>query len=65
MTDTVEALLAKAGILDSKYHRWLIDARDLRNIGDYGVGSQVPKKYAETICDWAAQLISAAKILLH
>jgi uncharacterized protein (UPF0332 family) len=45
---------AKAGILDSKYHRWLIDAQDLRNIGDYGVGSQVPKEYAETICDWAA-----------
>jgi uncharacterized protein (UPF0332 family) len=41
---------AKSGKLDSKYHRWLIDAQDLRNIGDYGVGSQVPKEYAK----WSA-----------
>jgi uncharacterized protein (UPF0332 family) len=40
---------ATAGRLDTKYHRWLIDAQDLRNIGDYGVGSQVPKGYNENI----------------
>jgi uncharacterized protein (UPF0332 family) len=56
---------AKTGRLDSKYHRWLIDAQDLRNIGDYGVGSQVPKEYAETVCDWAVQFIHAAETLLQ
>jgi uncharacterized protein (UPF0332 family) len=56
---------AKTGKLDSKYHRWLIDAQDLRNIGDYGVGSQVPKEYAETACEWAVQFISAAEVLLQ
>jgi uncharacterized protein (UPF0332 family) len=56
---------AKTGRLDSKYHRWLIDAQDLRNIGDYGVGSQVPKEYAETVCDWATQFISAAEGFLQ
>jgi uncharacterized protein (UPF0332 family) len=56
---------AKTGRLDSKYHRWLIDAQDLRNIGDYGVGSQVPKEYAETVCDWAVQFINAAEIFLQ
>jgi uncharacterized protein (UPF0332 family) len=55
---------AKTARLDSKFHRWLIDAKDLRNIGDYGVGSQVPKEYAETACDWAVQLITAAEALL-
>jgi uncharacterized protein (UPF0332 family) len=35
---------AKTEKLDPKFHRWLIDARDLRNIGDYGVGSQVPEE---------------------
>jgi uncharacterized protein (UPF0332 family) len=56
---------AKTGRLDSKYHRWLIDAQDLRNIGDYGVGSQVPKEYAEAVCDWAAQFINAAEAFLQ
>lgn len=56
---------AKTGKFESKHHRWLIDAQDLRNIGDYGAGSQVPKKYAETIYDWAAQFINAAEILLQ
>jgi len=58
---------AKTGRLDSKYHRWLIDAQDLRNIGDYGVDSQgqVPKEYAETACDWAVQFIEAAETLLQ
>jgi uncharacterized protein (UPF0332 family) len=55
---------AKTARLDSKFHRWLIDAKDLRNIGDYGVGSQVPKEYAETACDWAVQFITAAEALL-
>jgi uncharacterized protein (UPF0332 family) len=57
--------LAKTGRLDSKYHRWLIDAQDLRNIGDYGVGSQVPKEYAEAVCDWAVQFINAAEAFLQ
>ncbi len=56
---------AKSGKLDPKFHRWLIDAQDLRNIGDYGVGSQVPKEYAETVCDWAVQFINTAEVLLQ
>ena len=56
---------AKTGRMDPKYHRWLIDAQDLRNIGDYGVGNQVPKELAETVCDWAVQFINAAEIFLQ
>lgn len=55
---------AKSGKMDLKFHRWLIDAQDLRNIGDYGVGSRVPKEYTKTVCDWAGQFINAAEVLL-
>jgi uncharacterized protein (UPF0332 family) len=37
---------SKPGLLDPKFHRWLIDAQDLRNIGDYGVGTRVPREKA-------------------
>lgn len=52
---------AKTGILDTKYHRWLIDAQDLRNIGDYGVGTHVQGEQAESICAWAEEFIGAAE----
>jgi uncharacterized protein (UPF0332 family) len=29
---------AKTGILDAKFHRYLLDAQDVRNIGDYSIG---------------------------
>lgn len=44
---------------------WLIDAQDLQNIGDYGVGRQVPKEYAEAVCDWAVQFKNAAEAILQ
>jgi uncharacterized protein (UPF0332 family) len=56
---------AKTEKLDPKFHRWLIDAQDLRIIGDYGVGSHVPKEFAETVCDWAIQFTNAAEVLLQ
>lgn len=65
MSSALRREFATTGRLDSKHHRWLIDAQDLRNIGDYGVGSQVLKEYVETICDWAVQFINAAEALLQ
>jgi uncharacterized protein (UPF0332 family) len=56
---------AKTAKLDPKFHRWLIDAQDLRNIGDYGVGSEVPKEHAETVCGWALQFADAAEVFLQ
>jgi uncharacterized protein (UPF0332 family) len=44
---------AKTGILDPQFHRWLIDAQDLRNIGDYGVSLHVPTDKDESVCAWA------------
>ena len=55
---------AKSGILDPKFHRRLIDAQDLRNIGDYGVEEHVPREAAEAACDWAEEFIQAAEEFL-
>jgi len=37
---------AKSGKVDPKFHRYLIDAQDYRNQGDYGVGPGVTQKQA-------------------
>jgi uncharacterized protein (UPF0332 family) len=54
----------KTGILDRRFHRWLIDAQDLRNIGDYGVNIHVPEEKAELVCTWAQELIGQAEAYL-
>lgn len=55
---------AKSGRLDPKFHRWLIDAQDLRNIGDYEVHTHVPRDKAQTVCAWAQEFIQSAEVLL-
>ncbi|MGO8677932.1 MAG: HEPN domain-containing protein [Limisphaerales bacterium] len=52
---------AKSGSLDVKYHRYLIDAQDFRNLGDYGVGPELTACQAETIIEWAAEFLAAAQ----
>lgn len=51
---------ARTEVIDAKFHRWLIDAQDLRNIGDYGVGVHVDRVKAEAVCMWAEEFIIAA-----
>jgi uncharacterized protein (UPF0332 family) len=41
---------AKAGLLESKYHRWLLDAFDRRIVSDYDTtGELSPHEVRETI----------------
>ena len=54
----------KSGKLDAKYHRWLIDAQDFRNIGDYGIEAHVSRGDAKKVCDWADEFITSAEKLL-
>ncbi len=54
----------KAGKLDPKFHRWLLDAQDLRNIGDYSIEEHVSKEQAEAACGWADEFIGAAETYL-
>ena len=55
---------AKTEILDPKFHRWLIDSQDSRNIGDYGIEEHVTGEQAETLCKWATEFISVAEMYL-
>ena len=55
---------AKTGKFDSKFHRWLIDAQDFRNIGDYGLEGHITKDDAKLVCDWAEEFIESAEDFL-
>ena len=55
---------AKTGKLDSKFHRWLIDAQDFRNIGDYGIEAHVSEDDANLVCNWAREFIESAEDFL-
>jgi uncharacterized protein (UPF0332 family) len=52
---------AKSGSLDVKYHRYLIDAQDFRNLGDYGAGSALTADQAKQVIDWAAEFLAKAQ----
>jgi uncharacterized protein (UPF0332 family) len=55
---------AKPGRMDPKFHRWLIAAQNLRNIGDYGIEAHVSGEQAELACGWSEEFIRAADELL-
>ena len=52
---------AKTAKLDAKFHRWLIDASDARNVGDYGVGHNITSDHAEQIYQWAREFLRRAE----
>ncbi|MEK7676284.1 MAG: HEPN domain-containing protein [Verrucomicrobiota bacterium] len=55
---------AKSGALDQKFHRYLIDGQDLRNAGDYDVGTPVTEAQAKDVLAWANEMIAATEIVL-
>ncbi|MCX6616596.1 MAG: HEPN domain-containing protein [Acidobacteria bacterium] len=54
----------KSGLLDAKYHRWLLDAFDQRLQGDYGVDATVTADDAEHIIERAKQFLRASEVYL-
>lgn len=50
---------AKTGALDPRFHRWLIDAQDLRNAGDYGIGMPIAREDAAQVIVWAREFVEA------
>jgi len=54
----------RTGIIDAKFHRYLIDAQDLRNLGDYGVGKKISPEQTQEILNWSREFISAAEEIL-
>ena len=57
-------LFAKVGRLDNRFHRYLLDAQDTRNIGDYGIGPGVSMQQVEETIGRAQESIEAAEALL-
>ena len=50
--------------IDNKFHRYLIDAQSIRNIGDYDTVYDVSKDEAQTEIQRAKEFIELAKIKL-
>jgi uncharacterized protein (UPF0332 family) len=56
---------AKSNLLDPKFHRHLIDGQDLRNAGDYDVGTPVTEAQAKDVMAWADEFLAAAESFLR
>jgi uncharacterized protein (UPF0332 family) len=56
---------AKPGVIDAKYHRWLLDTFDLRTVGDYGVDATLTADDGATAIEHGADFLSAARLLLR
>ena len=56
--------LVKTGLLDSSLHRYLIDAFELRNLGDYGAVHAVDSSDARQALENGRAFYAAAKALL-
>lgn len=51
---------AKTGKLDPKYHRWLIDAEDIRKTGDYETRILISPEESAELCHHAKEFIEVA-----
>ena len=58
-------IFAKEGIIDKKFHRWLLDAFDQRIIGDYGVEAIITRQDVEVMIDHAREFLAAARQILQ
>lgn len=56
---------AKTQRLDPRFHRYLIDAQDIRNLGDYGVGPGVSRSQVTDLLAWVDEFFAAAQALLQ
>jgi uncharacterized protein (UPF0332 family) len=56
---------AKPQRLDQRFHRYLIDAQDIRNLGDYGVGSGVSRAQLADLLAWSDEFLAAATVFLE
>jgi uncharacterized protein (UPF0332 family) len=55
---------AKSGTIDAEYHRYLTDAQDARNTGDYQVISYLTTEDAAQHISHAEKLLAAGATLL-
>jgi len=51
----------RSGLLDTRFHRWLLDAFDVRIQGDYGVDAVVSLEEARDMIDQAGEFLREAE----
>src|ERR1051325_1531996 len=52
---------ARTGILNPKFHQYLIKAQDRRNVGDYAIGTSLTKEEVTEMLTWAKEFIKTAE----
>jgi uncharacterized protein (UPF0332 family) len=55
----------KTGLLDRKYHRWLLEAFSKRITGDYGIDADLTSEDASLLIGQAREFLDAAKQVLE
>ena len=55
----------KTGLLDGRYHRWLLEAFSKRITGDYGIEADLTAEDASLVIDQAREFLEAAKRFLE
>lgn len=55
----------KSGLLDKKYHRWLLSAFSKRITGDYGIEAELTPEDASLLIGQAQEFLVAAKMFLE
>ena len=53
--------LVRAGVMDASFHRWLLDAFDVRIQGDYGVDAVITADEARTMIEHATEFLHEAR----
>ena len=56
---------AKTQRLAPRFHRYLIDAQDIRNLSDYGVGTGVSRAQVTELLAWVDEFLAAAQAFLQ
>ncbi|MDT8444727.1 MAG: HEPN domain-containing protein [Desulfuromonadales bacterium] len=54
----------KTGVFNPKFHRYLLDAFDVRNLGDYGTMHVVSKEKAAELLTWGREFLLEVKLVL-
>lgn len=54
----------KPGRFDAKFHRYILDAYDVRNIADYGTMHVISVEKAAELLTWAKELLCAVEEFL-
>jgi len=52
---------ARRGDFDPRFHRWLIDAQDYRNQGDYNFSPSVTSEQVHEVMTWAVEFLAVAE----